>query len=197
MGLVQTIAPGVEPVTLAEAKDHLRVSGTDDDNALNAFIAAARGRCESFTGRQLILATWQWEFESFGGDSTEFLVPKLPLVQIATVKYMNDATPSVLTTVTISDVDESVHPHLPGRFRPRDGVSWPTNVRANAYNNVQVVFDAGISSVLGVADELKQAMLLMIGHWHNNRENTVEGSLSRIPLAAEDLMTPFKTEWHG
>lgn len=58
VGIRQTVAPAEEPVTLAEAKAHLRVSGTDEDAYIDALVKAARGRAESLTRRQLITATY-------------------------------------------------------------------------------------------------------------------------------------------
>ena len=43
--------PTSEPVTLAEAKNFLRVTITDDDLLISSLITAAREACEAFTGR--------------------------------------------------------------------------------------------------------------------------------------------------
>ena len=196
MSLVQTVAPAAEPITLTEAKDHLNVDGTFNDTSITFFIAAARGRCESFTGRQLITATWTWKFEGF--PSGTLLFPRVPLAQVNSIKYLNNADPAMLTTIDTTVYQWKASPHLPGKLALADGESWPTDIKENTFETVEVEFDAGVSSVVGVADELKQAMLLMIGHWFKNRENTIAGApLIQIPLAAEDLMMPFKTEWHG
>lgn len=54
--------PAVEPVTLDEVKDQLRIDNTIDDDYLNALISAARNRCEDycnqfFTIRDIALVT--------------------------------------------------------------------------------------------------------------------------------------------
>src|SRR5262245_2558975 len=51
--------PAVEPVSLAEAKAHLRVAHDDDDDAITALIAGARVHVEAQTRRALITQTWR------------------------------------------------------------------------------------------------------------------------------------------
>lgn len=42
---------------------------------------------------------------------------------------------------------------------------------------------------------LKQAVLLLVGHWYNQRE-AVSGSLSEVPLGVEALVRPFRELAH-
>lgn len=55
-------APTSQPVTLAEAKAHCRVDGTDDDALLAGLIAAAVGHMDGWTGvlgRCIMPQTWR------------------------------------------------------------------------------------------------------------------------------------------
>jgi uncharacterized phiE125 gp8 family phage protein len=56
---------GVEPITLNEAKAHLRVFGTDDDGYITSLIAAARQSAESLTDRALLPQTWELALDEF------------------------------------------------------------------------------------------------------------------------------------
>ncbi len=49
-----TVPPAGEPLTLAEAKLHLRVDLSDDDALITALISAAREQAEFLTGQRLI-----------------------------------------------------------------------------------------------------------------------------------------------
>lgn len=59
MPLQLVTPPAGEPVSLAEAKQHLRVDGGDDDLLIGSLITAARQAAETKTGRQLITARWK------------------------------------------------------------------------------------------------------------------------------------------
>ncbi len=52
-----TSAPAVEPLTVAEAKAHLRVDHTSDDSYIESLIKAARVTCENFQNRAYITQT--------------------------------------------------------------------------------------------------------------------------------------------
>jgi hypothetical protein len=57
--------PYAEPVHLDEMKLHLRVDIDDDDTLIASIIRAAREHVESFTGRQLVAATWKLFLDEF------------------------------------------------------------------------------------------------------------------------------------
>ncbi|MBW8067975.1 MAG: hypothetical protein GJU73_11120, partial [Ferrovum sp.] len=61
--------PGVEPVSLLEAKAHLRVDIPDDDALITALIVAARMHAETVTRRALIAQSWKLVLDSFPGPT--------------------------------------------------------------------------------------------------------------------------------
>ena len=69
MSLQLVTAPTEEPVSLVEAKLHLRVDFSEDDLLITALIAAARQAAETLTGRQLVTARWKYILDSFPGPS--------------------------------------------------------------------------------------------------------------------------------
>lgn len=76
--------PQVEPVTLEEAKEYLRVDGFDLDARIQALIPRAREACERFTRRAFIEQTWEVDCEIFSEDD----LPYPPLMEIVS----NDGT---------------------------------------------------------------------------------------------------------
>ncbi len=69
MALVLTTAPAAEPISLAEAKAHLRIDADDEDALLTALIAAARMFVERTLGVALITQSWSYflRFLAAGG----------------------------------------------------------------------------------------------------------------------------------
>lgn len=175
MSLKLITAPTAEPVTLAEAKAHLRVDGTDDDAYITALIGAARQGAEHITGRALMAQTWELALDAFEADIS---LPRPPLASIASVKYLNDA--GVLTPLDASAYLLDDHSE-PARLLPAYGTTWPaTRGQANA---VLIRYVAGYASAATVPQEIKSWMLLHIGMLYENRESVVAGvSIAELPF---------------
>ena len=187
-------APTIEPIDLEEAKLHLRIDigETEEDDLINALIRASRERCELVTGRKFVSQTWYSYYDGFPYGHLEF--PYAPLRSIATtgVYYTNSSGGS--TTVSSSAWSADIVSE-PGRLILDYGQNWPSVTLAYA-NPVRIEFTCGYSTgSTGVPDSIKQAMKLMIGHWHENREESVITlglSIMEIPLASKALLAPYK-----
>ncbi len=68
MALTLFTPPTAEPVSLEEAKRHLRVDGNDEDVDILGLITAAREQAERHTRRQLLTATWDLKLDRFPAD---------------------------------------------------------------------------------------------------------------------------------
>lgn len=66
---------GVSPVSLIEAKEHLRLTGDDFDNSLTLYIEAATSAAENFTG----LVLWQSEYKITTGWSSKIHTGIMPI----------------------------------------------------------------------------------------------------------------------
>lgn len=189
--LVQPAAPTEEPVSLAEAKAHLRVTSTDEDTLIGALIVAARQWCESWTGRQFVTATWRLSLDRFPCWMVE--LPKPTLQSVSAIVY--DAADGVATTLSGStyrvDADSE-----PARITPAYGLIWPvTRWQTSA---VRITYVAGYGAAAAVPLAIRQAMLLLVGHWYANREAVASGTVgTEIALTAQALLTPFWTGQYG
>ena len=80
----------------------------------------------------------------------------------------------------------------PALLLPAYGKSWPSTrvwVDANGNYPVEVRFIAGYGTAgTSVPETFRQAMLLLIGHWYENREEVSESLLSKVPTGAEALL---------
>lgn len=178
MSLLLITDAATEPVTLAEARLHLRLASdyTTEDATISALITAARRMAEHELGRALITQTWEQVLDEFPGDEIELTKPKV--IAITSIKYIN--TSEVETTIDSADyaLDSST---LPGWVKPAYGVDWPTDV-LDSTNVVRVRYTAGYGAASAVPEEIKAWIKLQVASMWRNREAFVEGvSVAEIP----------------
>jgi uncharacterized phiE125 gp8 family phage protein len=76
----------------------------------------------------------------------------------------------------------------PGRVSLAYSKSWPTTT-LRPINGVCVEFEAGYGdAATDVPYRVKQAMLLLIGHLYEHREQSTEKALSEIPFGVKALL---------
>ena len=177
-----TTPPGVEPITWAELRDHLRLD-TDDEQALGErWITTARELVERDTGQALISQTIAAYWDAF---EPVLYLPRSPVQSVTTVQYVDAAGATQTVPVADWQLDKV---SKPARLAPAPGLDWP-NTRHAAFNAVIVTFVAGYGGAgTDVPDTFTQALYLIAGHWFDHREEVVDRTLSRMPLAADNLL---------
>lgn len=164
--MVRLVEPPVEGVvTLAEVKDHLRITGTAEDTYLTAILAAATEVAEQITRRQLAPATFELHLDRFPAGPIDLPLP--PLQSVESVTYTDPD--GVEQTFAEFEADT-----VGGSVAPAYGVYWPAT-RA-VPNAVRVRFKAGY-----LAGEcpfsIRAAILLLVGALYENREAYHTGKL--------------------
>lgn len=181
---VRSIEPAVEPVHVIEARDHLRVDSGDDDSVIEDVISAAREHIEEAARRALVTQTWKLYLDEW--PVFDFInLPRPPLQSVTSVKYTDKD--GLQTTWDSSNylVDTASEP---GRIVLAYGVSWP-NVTLRPMNPIEVTFVAGYGDPDDVPQRWRRAILLLAGHWYENREATISGTIARtVPFAVESLI---------
>lgn len=187
MGLQQTTAPSVEPLSLADAKEHLSITGTDDDSRVTDLIPVATRYIEGATGRQYITASWTWELPWFPGASV-FAVPRPPLQSVTSIKYID--TGGTLQTLS-TDVYEAGTTSSPGVIALKYQQSWPAT--RGAINAVSIVFVAGYGdAATDVPVALVQAIKLVVGHLNEQREATSAfRKVDIVPFGVKELIAEY------
>ncbi len=182
MALKLKTAPTTEPVSLTEAKLHCKVEVDTDDTLITALIKAAREYCEGFQRRSYITTTWELWLDKF--PDTPFAIPRPPLQSIDSIKYYDTANTEASFTAYYSDIKSE-----PGRLELNYLESWPS-VTLRDINGVCITFKAGYGAAASVPQSVKQAMLLIIGAWYENREEIIAtgGMPKEIPLGASSLL---------
>ena len=186
MILVRTVEPAAEPVSTAEAKDHVRVDISDDDALIGALIATAREYVEEASRRALVTQTWRFSLEAWPETDTIEL-PRAPLQSVTTFSYTDeDGNSTTLVEGTDYEVDAESEP---GKVVLAANQSWPW-VDLHPKTPIQITYVAGYGDASDVPQRWKQAVLLLVGHWYENRElAVVSGAVPKeIPFAVESLI---------
>lgn len=161
-----------DPVTLEATKAHLRVETMEDDALIEDQISHATRYIQDRQKRQLMQATYRYCVDYFPGM---IKVPRPPLSSVTSLKYYD--TDGVLQTL-VEDTDFEVDTDAePGRIIPYYGTTWPTTRQRT--KAVQLTYVAGYASAAVVPKPTVQAILLLVGHWYENRESVVVGTISK------------------
>jgi uncharacterized phiE125 gp8 family phage protein len=189
MIIKQTAAPAVEPVTVAEAKAHMRVDISDDDDYITALIVAAREYIEGATRRALITQTWRYSLDGWP-DGDEIVLPKPPLQSVTSIVYKDeDGTANTWSSSGyIVDTDSD-----PGRVVLAYGESWPS-VTLYPAAPIQITYKAGYGdAAANVPGHLRHAIKFLVAHWYENREPVTVGQVARdVPLAVDSLIWLYR-----
>lgn len=183
-------AASVEPVTLNEAKLHLKMDGvTADDALIETLIEAARQSAEEYCGIKFIDTVVEDVFDRFpkGGfqknDCFYLMIGNVSSVDY--VKYYDEN--GDLQTWNASQ-------YLVDNYRKQARICLMPNVTFPTYdsdraNGVLVRYNAGFGATAAdVPAVIKQAILLIIGYLYNNREDKIKN----LPSLSEHLLQPYK-----
>lgn len=175
-GLTLVTAPTLEPLTDSEAANQVRVptEGGYYNEELRRLIKAARLEVERRLNRQLLNATYDFKFDRFPcGYDSRIYIPKAPLSSVTSITY-TDADGDSQTLAT--SVYKVIASREPGEIALKSSQAWPT-----VYDEPDVVtvrFVAGYgATAASVPEGIRQAMLLMITDWFENRMG--EGEVSQ------------------
>lgn len=171
---IQTAAPATEPISLEEAKSHLRIEPDDtgSDADIEAMIAAARQKFEIESGQALITQQWILALSCWP-QGKKIRLPNPPLQSVQSVIYYDENDQSYQLSSAMYEVDTMGEP---GELLLRAGRAWPVGVTLRSANPVQVAFTAGYGDASAVPQVVKRALLLTIGHWYENREEVLVGA---------------------
>jgi uncharacterized phiE125 gp8 family phage protein len=199
--------PAVEPVTLTEAKLHCRVevANTYNDPLITSLIVVAREWVEKELDRSIIDTTWDWELPGFPGRLwlddwralerpisnviNGLILPRPRLRSVTWLKYV-DSAGTVQTLTAGTDYEVKAPTQGPGFVYPSYGKSWPSP--RSLPDAVRIRFVAGYGAAASSVPEcVKAGMKLLVGHWFENREQVVSGTITKeIEMGVQAVISP-------
>ena len=170
--MIKVIATtGPEPITIDEAKMHLRVDSDFEDSILATYISAARSHCERFTGLSFVAQTLQYQarlpgLEWWQVGPTEKQKFTLPIGPAATITGFADADGEPLSA---------------------DDFSWsaaavPTVIYTSltAEASVAVTYTANAAML---TPDIKAAMLMLLHQIYQSRGAVDDEAVQRVEEA--------------
>ena len=189
MKFEQTTFPtATNVVSLIQAKAHLRVEHSDDESLIETLIGVAQNVVEGYTGRFLQQVEGSFYFDDFHEFMNLHAGPNLALRNSNSaegVTYLDTAGRQ-----TVVDLDKYVleGKGYPARLRMLD---TPSDVESDSLNAVRVDVTVGHTQA-DRPDALVAAMLLIIGHLYENRQDVGQHKTHATPLASRYLMEPYR-----
>jgi len=192
MNLKIITQPTSEPVTLAEAKDQLRITHDNEDSYITRLITVARQAAETHTGRALASATFELTLDEFP-ESQEIILPYPPLESVTSIKYRD--TDGIEATLDIADY--IVYDDMPAKIVPAYNEEFP-GIELYPIGAVKIRYVAGYTGEgeLVVPEEIKQGILLLIADYYEYREDILgKGHIPKtVPFGVKALFSPY---WVG
>ena len=137
MSLVPILAPAQEPVSLADAKAHLRVDVADDDALISRLITGARSELERGLGRALITQTWTYWLDAWPpGYAVPLPLAPVQSIEAVRVYALDDSFATLPASAYLLDGQGS-----PPRLIRRGSTVWLQPTRPG--NGIAIDFTAG------------------------------------------------------
>ena len=185
---VVTTPAVTEPLSLTDAKEHLKVDTVDDDALITAQIVAARKWIEQYCNRSLPSQTLTAYFDTapYGGL---LMLPQSPCISVTSINYVDTDGNTQVWDSSKYDVDTN---GSPARIYPAYGESWPT-VRSQM-NAVNVVYVVGQASV---EEDIVHALKLMVGSLYAARENDCPFQSYQPSFSVKALLAHHRVFYRG
>lgn len=186
MTLFRTVIPEAEPVTLVEARQHLRIDYEGEDDLLAGLIRAAREEVEAACGLALIDQSWRLALDRLPRSMTVSL-RRHPVREIAAVTVYGGEGEASLVDPADYRLDAQARPARLHFLKAPPVVA--------AINGIEIDFTAGFGEAgTDVPDLLKRAMLLLVAHWFEFRaEIGAAAQPVSYPAGYDRLIAPWRT----
>lgn len=192
---VAAAEPPAEPITLAQAKLHLKVDVSDDDDLIEALIRAAREWAENYTRRSFVERTLELRLDCF---PRLILLPRGPVRELVSLQYLDQGGDLQDVPASLYQTDLYAEP---ARIAPVFGAVWPVP-QFGALNAVVATYRAGYEPgtesptdyAENIPSAIKAALKLLVGHWYEHREAVVLANVqaTEVPLAVKSVLAPFE-----
>ncbi len=168
-------APVELPLSLVDTKAHLRVTDSYDDAYIMALIEAATNHAEYIVGQKLLTQTWKADFST----QPFFTIPLGRVLAVDEVSYIKDGL-----KVIVPSSDYNLVKGTNSVIGFESTVGYPSEIT--------VLVTVGVAQS-ALPMNIKHAIKMIVADLYENRESTTELRQTKVAIAAENLLRPFRT----
>jgi uncharacterized phiE125 gp8 family phage protein len=177
--------PLLEPVTLEEARDYLRLDSEDEDELVESLIRAARHLVEAASGQMLIHQTWRLSLSAWPVMG-RLRLPIEPLDAILAARVLDAGGAAQEIDLSALAIDEGARPPaiLALGMLPQPG---------RRPNGIEIDVRAGHGPAPADAPpQLRLAVLKLVAHWFENRGDMTGERVAAMPGEVTALTAPWR-----
>lgn len=182
MALKRIAAPAELPLTLDQAKAHLRVTGTSEDADIMAYLRAVVSHLdgpEGLLNRALVTQTLVYTLDAFPARAPTFDLPLPPLISVTSVAYLDGEGASQTWAAANYRVLNAGVATRKGRIERAYGVSWPATRAIE--QAVTVTYVAGYGARNAVPEATRALILVLLKEMYDHRAPVAAPELHRTP----------------
>jgi uncharacterized phiE125 gp8 family phage protein len=169
--LERVVAPATEPVSLADAKQYLRIEHTADDTLISQLIVTARQSAERYLRQSLITQSWKIAYDDFLEAKT--------ILSFGPVQSVTSVTTYDITNQPIV---------IPNTFYRMDAARRVLLCQSSIVAvRVEIIYQAGYGAAADVPSPIKQGILLHVAKLYDTRDLS-----AHMPDEVESLYRVFQ-----
>lgn len=180
--------PALEPLSLAEAKDWLRLESAEDDDLLRALIVSARLALEAFTRRFFVTQGWRATLDAWprGPRDATLALPFAPFRGVSAIRIYDAARAS-------QTMAPDAYRAAPAADGGRIAFTAQPRQPGVATDGIEIDFTVGYGDrARDTPEPLRRATAMLVAHWHENRGDAPNGDA--LPPQALALARPYRRE---
>jgi len=185
MSAIPLVPPAGEPLSLAEARQFLRVEHADDDAVITALIAAARAHVEALTRRALMTQTWRIVLDAWPANGR--VAPRIgPLKTLLAVRMFDAVGVAHALEVESFVVDTAANVIA--------APCWALPAPGRSVAGIELDVICGFGALASdVPADLIHALKLLLAHWYDNRGLApAGGGAASQPAGLHALIAPYR-----
>ncbi|MGE3246411.1 MAG: hypothetical protein AB7F96_02770 [Beijerinckiaceae bacterium] len=176
--------PAIEPVSLTEARNWLRITATIEDELIQALVTSARLVIEAQTQLLLIEQSWRLLLDAWPKESV-LALPLRPVLSIDAIR-IHDAIGgiSLVPPESVTLYGDPMAPRVSFAVRPPAPGRYPSGIEVD----LRAGFGAAASTV---PEPLKLSILILTARWFENRGDAADDS-THLPAEVSKLIAPWR-----